>query len=91
MPDWSSLLPLPQKCFDLRIKLTRLRHENALQQVSCICVHVRQVGPTNSGDTDLKAIQRLITSTFMLCMTHDVGIDLTLVLFSEEAWFRLSG
>jgi len=43
---------------------------------------------TNSA-TGLEAIEfYALIPSFMLCMTHDGGIDLTLVLFSEEAWFR---
>jgi hypothetical protein len=88
VPDRSS--PQKNHWFDLHSKGTCLRHHSDLQQDSFIYVHVRQMELTNSAIQVLKQYRVLCTDTFMLCMTHDGGIELTVVLYGEEAWFRFS-
>jgi len=88
VPDWSSLQK--NHWFDLHSKRTCLRHHNELKQDSTIYAQVIQMELTYSATQVLKQYRVLCTDTFTLCMTHDGGTDLTVVLFSEEAWFRLN-
>ena len=73
MSDWRSLQK--NHWFDLHSKGTCLRHHSELQQDSCIYVHVIQMELTNSATQVSKQYRVLCTDAFMLCLTHDGGID----------------